>query len=250
LPARPPSGRRILVIAHVFYPELWQELADHIATIREPFDLVVTLVTGASEGLAPAIIERFPDSLVHTVANRGRDMLPLLEVLDRGVVSGHQAILKVHTKKSAHRLDGQLWRAALLDSLCPPGAGTTLIVDLLSRDPGAAIVAPEGFIRGVEFWGGCGPAVAAIAHRAGVGFDPSAVWFPAGSMFWCRPEVLAGLQAPGLTQDDFEYEVAALDATTAHALERYVGVVAAVAGTDVVSTADVASRLARLGEAK
>jgi hypothetical protein len=246
LPARPPSGRRVLVIAHVFYPDLWPELADHIERIPEPFDLVVTVVAGISDGMAAAVIARFPDCLVHTVANRGRDMLPLLEVLDLGVVSGHAAILKVHTKKSAHRLDGSSWRSAMLDSLCPPGAGTSLIIELLSQDPAAAIVAPEGYIRGAEFWGGCGPAVAAIAHRAGVGFDPRAVWFPAGSMFWCRPEVLAGLQAPGLTQDDFEYEVAALDATTAHALERYIGVVAAVAGAEVVSTSEVASRLARL----
>lgn len=234
-----------MVIAHVFYPELWSELADHIERICEPFDLVVTLVTGVSDGLLDTVTARFPGCLVHVAGNRGRDMLPLIKVLDLGVLSGYEAVLKVHTKKSSHRLDGTSWRTALLDCLCPPGGGSSLIVELLASDPTVGIVAPQGYIRGVEFWGGCGPLVAAIAHRAGVGFDPETVWFPAGSMFWCRPEVLVGLQAAKLTEADFEYEVAALDATTAHAVERYVGVVAAVAGQDVVSTEDVASRLAR-----
>lgn len=242
----PPTGRRVLVIAHVFYPDLWPELAEHITRISEPFDLAVTLVEGVSDGLLNAICEAFPNCVVETVPNRGRDMLPLLRVLDLGLISGHDAVLKIHTKKSAHRRDGGRWRLALLDSLCPAGGGTSVIIDLLRSDPTAGVVAPDGYILGSEFWAGNSALIEAMAFRAGVAFDPRAVWFPAGSMFWCRPEILAGLMQPNLTEADFEYEVAALDGTTAHGLERYVGVVAANAGMDVVSTAEVAGRLARL----
>lgn len=244
LPVREATGARVLVIAHVYYPQLWCELRERIERIPEPYDLVVTLVRGASEGLLGSIRNAFPDALVEILDNRGRDMLPLLHVVDLGLVSPHyDAVLKIHTKMSAHRRDGSSWRTALLDSLCPSQDGISLIIDLLRTDREVAMVAPEGYILGSEFWGDNAALVEAIAYRAKLAYDPQSVWFPAGSMFWTKPEVLLALQDPNLDEDDFEYEVAALDGTTAHALERYIGVVVAANGMDVLSTAEVAGRL-------
>ena len=175
---------RVLVVVHAFYPQLWPALADRIARIPAPVDLVVTLVEGRSEVLADSIVAQFPGARFEVVANRGRDMWPFVRVLELGLVGDYDAVLKLHTKASVHRIDGDAWRDRLLDSLCPSPDGIALILELLRRDAGVGMVAPAGAVLGREFWGSNGPMVDALAARTGIGVDPERVWFPGGSMFW------------------------------------------------------------------
>ena len=127
-------------------------------------------------------------------------------------------MLKLHTKASVHRIDGDAWRDRLLDSLCPSPEGIGLILELLRRDPAVGMVAPAGSVLGREFWGSNGPMVDALAARTGIGVDPERVWFPGGSMFWSRPGPLNRLRDARLTIEDFEHEAVSIDGTTAHAL--------------------------------
>ena len=233
------------MIVHVFYPELWPPLADRIARIPGPVDLVVTLVKGRSEALADSIVAQFPDARFEVVPNRGRDMWPFVRVLELGLVGDYDAVLKLHTKASVHRMDGDAWRNRLLDSLCPSPEGIGLILELLRRDPEVGMIAPSGAVLGREFWGSNGPMVDALAARTGIGVDPERVWFPGGSMFWSRPEPLNRLRDARLTIEDFEHEAVSIDGTTAHALERFVGALVADAGMSVIGADEVAGRLAQ-----
>ena len=163
-PVRSGCAGRVLVIVHVFYPELWPPLADRIARIPAPVDLVVTLVEGRSEALADSIVAQFPDARFEVVPNRGRDMWPFVRVLELGMVGDYDAVLKLHTKASVHRIDGAAWRDRLLDSLCPSPEGIGLILELLRRDPDVGMVAPAGAVLGREFWGSNGPMVDALGR--------------------------------------------------------------------------------------
>ena len=145
---------------------------------------MVTLVEGRSEVLADSIVAQFPEVRFEVVPNRGRDMWPFVRVLELGLVGDYDAVLKLHTKASVHRIDGDAWRDRLLDSLCPSPEGIGLILELLRRDPGVGMIAPAGAVLGREFWGSNGPMVDALAARTGIGVDPERVWFPGGSMFW------------------------------------------------------------------
>jgi lipopolysaccharide biosynthesis protein len=235
----------VLVIAHVFYPEIWPELATRIERIPAPYDVIVTLVEGHSAGLVDTIVAQFPKVVIETLPNRGRDIWPLVHVAELGLIGDYDAVLKLHTKKSVHRLDGDAWRERLLDSLCPTPEGIALILDLFRRDPEVGMVAPAGAVLGREFWGSNGPLIDALAARSGIPVNPPAVWFPGGSMFWSRPGPLNRLRKAGLTTDDFEHEVVTLDCTTAHALERFFGALVADAGEIVIGADEVAGRLAR-----
>ncbi len=236
----------MLVIAHVFYPEIWPELALRIERIPAPYDVVVTLVEGHSAGLVDHIVAQFPNVVIETLPNRGRDIWPLVRVAELGLIGDYDAVLKLHTKSSVHRLDGDAWRDRLLDSLCPTPEGIGLILELLRRDPEVGMIAPAGAVLGQEFWGGNGPL---IERPRSAEWDsasnPAAVWFPGGSMFWSRPGPLNRLRKAGLTMEDFEHEVVTLDCTTAHALERFFGALVADAGETVIGTDEVAGRLAR-----
>ena len=109
----------MLVVAHVYYPEVWFDIEDRLVRIPEPYDLVVSLVEGRTEVLEPEIAARLPQAMIHRVPNLGRDLGPLIELAGAGVFDGYDAILKVHTKRSPHRIDGDAWRVALLDALMP-----------------------------------------------------------------------------------------------------------------------------------
>ena len=243
-PLRAGRSGRVLVVVHVFYPGLWPALAERIQRIPVPVDLVVTLVEGRSEGLADSIVAQFPEVTFEVVPNRGRDMWPFVRVVELGLVGDYDAVLKLHTKASVHRVDGDAWRDRLVDSLCPSPAGIGLILELLRRDQGVGMVAPSGAVLGREFWGSNGPMVDALAARTGIAVDPERVWFAGGSMFWSRPGPLNQLRNARLTIDDFEHEAVSIDGTTAHALERFVGALVADAGLAVIGADQVAGSLA------
>ena len=244
-PVRTGCAGRVLVIVHVYYPELWPPIAERISLIPAPVDLVVTLVEGRSEALADSIVAQFPGVEFEVVPNRGRDMWPFVRVLELGLVGDYDAVLKLHTKASVHRIDGDAWRDRLLDSLCPSPEGIELMLELLRRDQQVGMIAPAGAVLGREFWGSNGPLVDALAARTGIGVDLERVWFPGGSMFWSRPGPLNRLRDARLTIEDFEHEAVSIDGTTAHALERFVGALVAGDGLAVIGADEVAGRLAQ-----
>jgi lipopolysaccharide biosynthesis protein len=232
----------VLVIAHVYYPELWDELAAYIERVPGDVDVVVTLVQDRADHLSAAITDRFPGADVRVVPNRGRDLWPLIQVLDR--VGGHGLVLKLHTKRSPHMRDGDSWRRQLLDGLVGASDRIDGIVELLSTDRRIGIVAPVRNVLGREFLGPNRSQVESLARRGRRTFEPDRLWFPAGSMFWARPEVLTPLADLGLSADDFGPETGAVDGTLAHALERYLGVLASSQGLAVIESPDVDRLLA------
>jgi lipopolysaccharide biosynthesis protein len=240
----PPVGLpRILVAAHVHYPELWADIEDRLVRVPEEFDVVVTVTVGAAETVVPAINARYPRARVVVVPNRGRDWAPLVHLANAGLLNGYAAVAKVHTKKSQHRLDGDGWRTQLLDGIFESPDAIRRIVDLLDEDRSVGMVVPTGHVSGVEHWGSNQGIVEMLASRLPMAFDPDDLAFAAGSMFWCRPWLLERIADLAIDVEDFEPETGQFDGTTAHALERIVGILATVGGMDIVETIDVPSRL-------
>ncbi|MCU1596125.1 MAG: Lipopolysaccharide biosynthesis protein-like protein, partial [Frankiales bacterium] len=243
---RPEIGPRtnpVLVVAHVYYPEVWTDIEDRLARMPEPYDMVVTLVRGRAESLEQRIRRRLPHAKVLIVENHGRDLGPLIELANRGYFHGYEAILKVHTKRSVHRVDGDAWRVALLDGVLTSPEAVARVLELMRTDPHVGIVAPTDALRGPETWGSDLELVTALASRFPLAFDPDELLYPAGSMYWIKPWILERLADLQLTTNDFAPEADHLDGSTAHALERFVGVLAVAGGFEQVEMCDVPSRL-------
>jgi lipopolysaccharide biosynthesis protein len=239
------SHARILVVAHVYYPEVWFDIEDRLVRIPEPYDLVVSLVEGQTEVLEPELAERLPHAILHRVPNLGRDLGPLVELAGAGMFDGYDAVLKVHTKRSPHRHDGDAWRVALLDGVMPSPQGIGRILELLRTDDSVGLVVPNGSLHGPDAWGSNQALVEALAARIPFAFDPDQLCFPAGSMYWVRPWILNRLADLQLGREHFESEAGQVDGSTAHALERFVGIAAQASGLDLVDVDSVASRLHR-----
>lgn len=241
---RPEGDPTILVVAHVHYPELWGDIDDRLSRMPQAFDLIVTVTEGIATSAIPTIMQRHPKARIEVVPNKGRDWAPLVRLANKGLLSGYDAIAKVHTKKSEHRIDGDGWRLALLDGIFESPHQISNIIELLNEDRSVGLIAPTGHVVGTEHWGSNQGIVEALAYRLPMAFDPDELRFPAGSMFWCRPWILERLADLDINDDHFEPEAGQYDATTAHSLERLIGVFTQVAGMDIVEVMDVKPRLA------
>ena len=240
---RPEGDPTILVVAHVHYPELWGDIDDRLSRMPQEYDLLVTVTEGTAESAIPRIMGRHPRARIEVVSNKGRDWAPLVRLANKGLLSGYDAIAKVHTKKSEHRIDGDGWRITLLDGVFESPDQIRRIVDLLKEDRSVGIVVPNSQVVGTEHWGSNQGIVEALAYRLPMAFDPDELTFPAGSMLWCRPWLLERLADLDINDEHFEHEAGQYDATTAHALERLIGIYSSVGGMDIVESMDVSRRL-------
>jgi lipopolysaccharide biosynthesis protein len=233
LPIEAPS--RIGVVVHVYFPELLPELIQHIEQIPVPYDLILTNATGAPLQLPPEDTMR-RNIRVFDVDNHGRDILPLVSLVNAGLLDPYHLLLKVHTKKSEWRADHALggdgagWRGALLDALLGSPDNVSQILSAFAERPDLGLVTADGSVLGPEFWGDNQAGVANLLRRIELRVDEPSLRFAAGSMYWTRGIALQGLRSLTLTEDDFEPEAGQVNATTAHAVERAIGVLIGEAG--------------------
>lgn len=230
------------IALHLYYPDLWEEFVGRISQAEFSFDLFVTLTWRGAEtaDLQRKIKARFPDAFVSAVPNKGRDILPFLSLLNAGAFDGYKAVLKLHSKKSPHRPDGDDWRRHLLDGVLPATGSQELLGRFLSDDDAGLWVADGQDYLVADWWGSNQPKTEAVLRRVEADRISGSYRFPAGSIYWAKPRVLQMLRAARLGEDLFEEEKGQVDGTLAHAVERAIGGLAAAGGWAVRQTSALA----------
>jgi lipopolysaccharide biosynthesis protein len=235
---------RVVVVLHVHFPDLLAEIVRHLATIPVPFDVIVTDSSGANVSLDRSELPLADRIIVLPIANHGRDILPLVSVVNSGMLDGYDLVAKVHTKRSAWREShgelsgsGDAWRESLLGELFGTEENVRSILAAFGSDPSIGLLTAAGSVVGTEFWGGDKEIVRSLLERLQLELDDRSLSFASGSMYWTRSFTLQGLRALQLTAEDFEPEAGQVDGTTAHAIERIIGIVTAEAGYRTVETA-------------
>ena len=209
------------VVIHAWYPDVFQEILQKLLESGVPWRVVVT-TTPQLRGQVADALKRFPmQSEIHVAENRGRDILPFLRVASVLHDEGVHVVLKLHTKKSPHREDGEQWRRDLIDKLLG-GSRASRALEAFATQDDLGLVGPEGHIQRLDSSMGSNSAnVAFLATAAGIPKpNPDAEDFIAGSMFWIRLGALVPLLDAQLTDADFVFENNQLDGTLAHAVER------------------------------
>lgn len=240
------------VILHLFHTDLWEEIFQSLGSLDGAFDLYVSipeLGDDADQAQAhQAVEERIKRDVPHAVTvrliNRGRDVAPFLTVLRAIRPLNYQQILKIHSKRSLHRGDGDLWRREFLNRLLGSRGHTQAILDAFNRHPEIGMIGPAGhWLDYRRYWGDPdSPArTRDLLDVIGASIELQHLGFFAGSMFWCRPEAMAPL-LDNITLDDFEPEAGQTDGTLAHALERIFAGACQTAGMRVTDTTDPAGR--------
>jgi lipopolysaccharide biosynthesis protein len=225
------KDKKLAVVVHLYYVDLWPQIKEKLEIIKEPFDLFVTLNERDGD-FDPQLTNSKTTCYKYVSPNRGRDVLPFIFVLNRVVGAGYEYILKIHSKKSKHRADGTDWFSEMLDLLIPNEETVSNIVTTL-KDKSTGIVGPEGHLVSLKrHMGSNAPILYHLLARIygenvaeKVLSNPEKYPFFGGTMFWARVDVLAPLQSLYLLPDDFQSEHGQIDGTTAHAVERLFGAI-------------------------
>lgn len=235
-PAAPAS--RPCAVVHAWHVDVFDELLARLRASGVDWRLVVTTAPERADAVRACLDRSGVAAELAVFENRGRDILPFLHVADRLLDEGVEVVLKLHTKRSAHREDGDTWRDDLLDKLLSPARAATLAA-AFGADPGLGLLAPEGHLQPLHyFWGANEDNVRRLATRIGVPApDPDRDRFIAGSMFWARLPALRPLLDAHLDPQLFEPERGQVDGTCAHAIERLFALSAQAAGFRVDTAA-------------
>jgi len=218
------SHANFTIFAHVYYPDVWEEMVESLDMgIRQPFDLVITRPAGSRPVARPKnSCLRLATEL--EVDNQGRDVLPFLTALKQQPLPSSGLGLKLHTKRSPHRSDGEDWRRFLVGSLLKADNNGYLLGHmLLEAEPHIGLVAPHAHLLSLDGRTSINTEVMARILRRMDGSPPSSMpeghRFSAGSMFWFRHSALKRAIDIDFT-DLFANESDQLDGTAAHAFER------------------------------
>ncbi|MGM1043942.1 MULTISPECIES: glycoside hydrolase family 99-like domain-containing protein [Stenotrophomonas] len=238
-PARQRPARPCVVI-HAWYPDVFAELLRKVQATGLQWRVVVTTPHERHAEIQQVLAASGVEAEIHSFANHGRDILPFLQLAEALLEDGEDIVLKLHTKRSTHRNDGDQWRNELVDRLLAPERAA-LIVEAFDADPGLGLVPPEGHVQRLDyFWGANERNVQGLLSRFGLPqADTDNDTFIAGSMFWVRLEALRPMLDAHLQPSLFDEEAGQVDGTLAHAIERTFTLVARYAGYRQQDAADL-----------
>lgn len=222
----------IAVVVHAFYLDIFEQLLPGIEqSIHLGVKLYITCPPANEAGIVSILKDRKIRYEVIACENRGRDILPFLTALPKIIDNGHPYLIKVHTKKTLHRADGERWLAELTNDLI----GFQAINNIKKRfdsDSLLGIIGPSGNVLPTQFYLGSNLYhIRQLLDRLSIEYDSFlSTVFVAGSMFAARTQALLPLADLRLVPAEFEEESGQVDGTIAHALERVVSVAASKMG--------------------
>jgi lipopolysaccharide biosynthesis protein len=231
------SNSPVAIVIHAFYLDLFFEIVELVCKIDYPVKLYVTTPGYLEEKIKGMLVASGLSFFVMAVENRGRDILPFIKMIPIVIESEHCFILKLHTKKSKHRDDGDFWREDVFSKLVSTKSIINSI-EYMAKNQAVGIIAPAGHVLAMETYFGRNQAnVEYLARRLGVcSSELAQINFVAGSMFFVRVSVLIPLINLALLDDDFEDEIGQVDGTLAHAIERVFSVSAFSLGKTIADT--------------
>jgi lipopolysaccharide biosynthesis protein len=230
-----PTWGRLAICAHVYYPDMVEELLALGDNIPCAYDFIATTDNHEKKAIieqAAASHSNVNKTIVRVMEqNRGRDMSGLfITCRDLFLEDRYDLVCRLHTKKTPHLHAGRgnVFKRHMFDNLLNSPGYTANVLDMFRRSPWIGMAVPSiiqmSFGTLGHAWGNNRERTAEVARRVGIDvkFDPDTPVGAFGSMFWFRPKALHKLFAHNWKWTDFEPEPYPLDGSLGHALERLI----------------------------
>lgn len=235
---------KILVILHMYYAELIDDLSSYLDNIPCSYDL---LITTSSEDNKRSLLnsEKIKNKNINNLdirvvkENRGRDMSSLLITCKDKVLSeDYDWICRLHSKKSpqAGFAASEHFKEMMYLNLLKDRCYTSKVIHFLDSNKNIGFAMPPmlhiGYPTLGHSWFGNKIYSLELAKRLkiNVPFDDFSPYTAYGSMYWFRPQALKKLFEYNWTFEDFHAEPMPIDNTLSHGLERILAYVAHDAG--------------------
>jgi len=226
-----PLSTKLIVCLHLYYEDMWNEIAYYLQNIPVPFQLWIT-TPYPSFDIVAQLQQAFPGIIVTQSDTDGYDSLPFALGIKNGILNGFTLGLKIHTK-GAHQNGqptrfGSIWRKQSLQYLLGSVTSVTKIMKRFDDDQRLGVLGPEPFrmpnsrVSRVQAIAGLKEIMDIIWSNREHHWKDSLDFF-AGTMFWFRPSALQGVS-------DYKLPDKLLESKThgiAYALERLLPTTAA-----------------------
>lgn len=209
------------IVVHLYYQDLADELINHIKASGLP-DLFISISNDGKKDVIHKFLDAGINAYFLPVENIGRDIRPFLQLyINKVLPLGYEVCGKIHTKKSLHRIDGDIWRENLFNELFNVKA----INEKFALNPNVALIAPSNSITDLsvhEYHAGNIEWLSTVLELLNKNelTDEYNFNFVAGSMFWFKVDYMTDLTLLSNLLDSFELELGQLDGTLAHTIER------------------------------
>lgn len=224
LPRR--NSRRQLRVAlhgHFYYPELVEDFLQRLSENAWPIDLKITTTDPEREKAIRRSLSRFGvrNAVVRVVPNRGRDIGPFLNLFRRHDAA-YDVVGHLHGKRTEHieTAVADRWRDFAFEHLLGGSAPMAdIILDRFAEDPTLGLVFPED--PTLHDWDENRATADTLAKQIKLRQPlPRHFDFPAGNMFWARPQAMKPIFDLNLSPRIIPEEPLPPDGTILHAVER------------------------------
>jgi len=224
----PASTKRLAVLIHIYYFDLWSELASYIQNIPHGFDLYINIVASIWYPQMHDIIRQdFPQAKIIVSANRGKDVGGHLSSMGHLNFAQYDLMCLLHTKKSPH-IDSRIsdaWRRDLYQALLGSPAKAVENIDLMNQHEQIGLI-------GSRFWrctmmGNNWPNYNRLLAEFNISKTAQDCEYISGTMMFVRSQIMETIYhhfrdvelEPG-DQKSLDFHV---DGQVAHAIERLIG---------------------------
>lgn len=228
------------VVIHLYYFEEYAFILEKLSNIPGLFDLFVT-TPHSTVGLE-STISLLPQkcglfNLFH-VENKGRDLLPFLQLVQSGRLGSYKFVLKLHTKRSpwlsgyslpVKSASGQEWFSKSVQSLVGDSGRIEEIQKLLAvSSTKHKMIAPYGStLNLIDFMSANKEVFCRIlSGDLRVNELSSSHQFASGSMYWINSSLVNAIKSLDIDEVGDLEEPIRNDGTYIHALERVIGYLA------------------------
>ena len=230
-----PSQDKVAIVLHLFYPDLWQEIQSYLKELSIGYDLFVTVPYSVEDEEIIAVFKDQPSVHLYKTGNRGRDVLPFLQVMSLIGLQNYKYICKLHSKKTANSPLGSVWRKLLYFDLIGSNRVVENTIELFEKDETIGQVTGKNTILDSQRYNyGNTTKIDKLVDMSGFIFQDEYL-FAGGTMFWTRADLLETvLKLYESGEIEFEEERGQKDNTIAHALERFFGIICHVKNKKIV----------------
>ena len=235
---------KLAVVIHAFYIDVLEDIITSIDKIYPQPDLFISVSEDADiQEIKDFLVTKgYKNSTIKAVQNRGRDVAPFLVEFAEALKS-YDLCCKIHGKKSLYGGSEQTnWRNHLYHNLL---GSKEIVDDILSafyENEKLGLLFSDNYGM-IPYWGytwltnkGVVNGLLKRLHLQQLSpiLEQTYIDYPAGTMFWFRPQAISQILDSGIGYNDFPEEPIGNDGTIAHGLERLFGYVTRLNGYDYI----------------
>lgn len=218
------------LIWHLYHVDMFDEIQEELKNCVDLFDIYISVTLDCSIKDIQKIIVTYPEARIFLFENRGRDILPFLNIFKKIEPMGYMSICKIHTKKSIYQHSGKDWGKTLRTELF--NAKEKIVDSFSKKNNIGAFVARNNISTMHKYLDANLENVEYVSKLLNIPHIKD-FCFPVGTMFWCRAEVLQQLVNTNLEEKYFTLEGDSLDGHIEHAVERIIGLLIASNGYEL-----------------